>query len=311
VVPRRVRVAAGVAASLALAGTAPACWLTSSFDALVDGGAPVVAEAGTEAASDARFDGVTADAPSDVGPLDAAAPTDAGCLANDYVSSVLADQPLAYWRLDEDGGTTAHDSTHNFDGIYRNGVTLGVAGILPGDTAALFDGDGGYVYVGAHLAFLGTTPFSVEAWIRPTRIDGAFRGVLSNESPSISQRFGYLLYVEQAPDAAVLSGFERWNGGMSNPTVVVNDVTVGAWTHLVGTFDGTNETFYVNGSAVSFNDGKPITITTTGDFVLAALNSAATPSFFAGTVDEVAVYDHALSPTCILAHYDLALGKGP
>jgi hypothetical protein len=307
-VPRRVRVAAGVAASVALVCAGSACWLASSFDALVDGGAPIVMEAGAEAASDARSDVGATDAPVEARP-----PGDGGCLASDYVSSVLADHPLAYWRLDEDAGTTATDVTGAFDGVYRNGVTLGVPGILPGDTAASFDGDGGYVNVGAHLAFFYEAPFSVEAWVRPTRIDGAFRGVVSNESPSISQRFGYLLYVERPPDAGVLSGFERWNGGMSNPTAAAGVVAQGAWTHLVGTFEGTSghEVFYVNGSPVNAYTGPPIQIVTTGVFVIGALNSAMTPTFFAGTIDEVAVYDHALTPRCVEAHYNLALGRSP
>lgn len=97
---------------------------------------------------------------------------------------------------------------------------------------------------------------------------------------------------------------------MSNPTVHVGDIAPGAWTHLVGTFDGTNEEYFVNGSPVSA-DGSPIKITTTGAFVIGALNSAATPTFFAGTIDEVAVYEHALSPRCVAAHYNLALGNPP
>lgn len=294
---RRVRVAVGVAASLAVVCVAPACWLTSSFDALVDGGTTAV---------DAAFE-----APAD-GRSDAGIPTDAGCLANDYVSSVLADRPLAYWRLDEDAGTIARDLTGDYDGTYHAGVTLGVPGILPGDTAASFDGDGGYADFGANLAFFYEAPFSVEAWIRPARLDGEYRGVLSNESTSITQRFGYLLYVERQPDAAVLSGFERWNGGMSNPTLAVNAVTQGAWTHLVGTFESNgHEILYVNGSQANAYGGSPIQITTTGRFVIAALNSASTASFFAGSIDEVAVYDHALSARCAQAHYDLALGKPP
>jgi hypothetical protein len=302
----------GVAASVALVCVAPACWLTSSFDALVDGGAPAVADAGADAASDARSEGPTMDAPVDVR-ADTPAPGDGGCLATDYVSSVLADHPLAYWRLDEDAGTTAADTTGAYDGVYQNGVTLGVPGILPGDTAASFDGDGGYVAVGAHLAFLYEAPFSVEAWIRPTRIDGAFRGVLSNESPSISQRFGYLLYIERPLDAGVLSGFERWNGGQSNPTAAAGVVAEDAWTHLVGTFEGASghEVFYLNGSPANAYTGPAIQISTTGLFVIGALNSAMTPSFFAGTIDEVAVYDHALSARCVEAHYNLALGRPP
>ena len=61
-----------------------------------------------------------------------------------YASVVLADAPLAYYRLDEPAGaTTAHDASGNgLDGSYGAQVTRGVPGLLSGDSdgAATFPG---------------------------------------------------------------------------------------------------------------------------------------------------------------------------
>jgi hypothetical protein len=84
-----------------------------------------------------------------------------------YASAVLADHPVAYWRLGEASGTTAIDSSaHLQTGAYFNGVSLGQPGALPGDpnTAARFDG------VNDHAQFPNPVgdDFTVEAWINTT-----------------------------------------------------------------------------------------------------------------------------------------------
>src|SRR2546430_6231874 len=56
-----------------------------------------------------------------------------------YRASVLADHPVAYWRLDEETGTVMVDASRNGnDGAYAGAVTLGQPGALAsdGDTAA-------------------------------------------------------------------------------------------------------------------------------------------------------------------------------
>ena len=60
-----------------------------------------------------------------------------------YFNVVMPDDPVGYWSLTEaPGSATAGDGSGNvYQGTYRNGVTLGVAGATPnGDDAARFDG---------------------------------------------------------------------------------------------------------------------------------------------------------------------------
>src|SRR2546422_11078822 len=55
-----------------------------------------------------------------------------------YRASVLADHPVAYWRLDEETGTGLVDASGNGnDGTYAGAVSLGQPGALAsdGDTA--------------------------------------------------------------------------------------------------------------------------------------------------------------------------------
>ena len=80
--------------------------------------------------------------------LAAASPHEfATVLAASYSSTVLADAPVAYWRLGESAGTAMVDSTANANsGTYQGGYTLGQPGAIAGDsdTAVTFGGQNGY-----------------------------------------------------------------------------------------------------------------------------------------------------------------------
>ena len=75
-----------------------------------------------------------------------------------YRDEILADQPIAYWRLGESSGTTAFDQAGPTNGSYQNGVTLGQSGALitGSDSAAAFDGVDDQVTV-PHSASLNAT----------------------------------------------------------------------------------------------------------------------------------------------------------
>jgi hypothetical protein len=176
------------------------------------------------------------------------------------------------------------------------------------DTAASFNGVDGLVNMGAVFPFLGGAPFSLEAWIYATHVDGEFRGIVSNESATISARFGYLMYI-QSPDGGIHVGFERWDGGASNPANAANAVTLSQWFHVVGTFGGTGLILYVNGVKEAQITNAIVPISQGNIFLIGALYSGAMPSNFQGSIDEVAVYDHPLDPACVAAHYHLGSGN--
>ncbi len=81
--------------------------------------------------------------------LDAGLVSAQGC---DYEANVLADNPIAYWRLGETGVLTAAaniGSLIDVDGTYTNGVSLGLPGLIldDPDQAAGFDGSDDFVSI--------------------------------------------------------------------------------------------------------------------------------------------------------------------
>jgi PKD repeat protein len=223
-----------------------------------------------------------------------------------YSGAVLADSPLAYWRLGEASGTSAADASgNNRTGSYVGSPSRGLPGALAGDanTAVGFNGSSQYVSV-PYAAALNPSQFTVEAWAYPTGGQGTYRSVVTSRDYAPGNTRGYILY------AAADNTWQLWlgNGGAGWEQVFGPTVTLNAWTHLVATYDGTTARLYLNGvlaassgAAYSPNAQRPLRMA-------AGATDRAPDYFLPGRVDEVAVYGSALAGTRVQAHYVAGAG---
>ena len=100
---------------------------------------------------------------------------------NRYQQSLLSLNPLAYWPLNETGGTTAYDVVGGYNGTYVGGCTLGQAGPAnsifgSGSRSVQLDGSSGYVDI-PEGPFNITGPVTTVAWVdllSPTNFAGVF-----------------------------------------------------------------------------------------------------------------------------------------
>ncbi|HXJ73873.1 MAG TPA: LamG-like jellyroll fold domain-containing protein, partial [Candidatus Dormibacteraeota bacterium] len=226
-----------------------------------------------------------------------------------YAQAVLQDQPVAWWRLDESpGSTAAHDCVGTHDGTYYS-VDLGFPGFFAGDpdTAAFF-GTNGILnsYAGSislDLSGPSNAEFSIEAW---------FNGGVQTQGAGIVT-LGYGSGGEQFcldNNSSVFRFFVR-EANASSRTISGGPGGDGNWHHLVGVCDQTNGMviLYVDGVAVGTN-----TALVPGNGVLRVTGPAAIGARQGGivtdynfnsqaTIDEVAIYPAALSPSRIAAHF--------
>jgi hypothetical protein len=226
--------------------------------------------------------------------------------AVNYADVVLADTPVAYWRFRETPGTTTiEDVTGNgHTGTLNGTASLGEGGLLsdPTDHSILFDGSTGYVEVpdSAPLRFGGTV--SLEAWISPS----TFANASAMSYPRIIGKgnaggTGHTLCVEKnaTADTALarveLEGLTPFT--LDGSTVLLPNKIH----HLVATFDGTTVRMYVDGQLDGAQAVTGILQTSTAPLDIGRRPDAM--RYWQGLVDEVAVYDHVLSPERIAAHY--------
>jgi hypothetical protein len=175
---------------------------------------------------------------------------------------------------------------------------------------------------------------TLEAWIKPDATQGDPARIISHGPQTLSS---YLAGPPPDDNAAPLETSEvflRVEGPPGGPydyvvgsAVFTNgvgttyykasaqapagDFGAGAWTHLVGTYDGANWKLYRNGvelaSAAAAVGALPVI---NGDWAIGATGNGWTNSF-AGAIDEVAIYDRALSASRIAAHYSLGKSGSP
>jgi hypothetical protein len=215
-----------------------------------------------------------------------------------YASAVLADGPVAYFRLGETTGTlAANEIATQPPGKYLGTFSLGAPGAIASDpdgALSLDYADPGRVDVGDVYDFPGNAPFSIEAWIDPAPDDGHFHSIVTKwQQPPTN--FGYEMFYL---DGTLSFSRETTTGG---DVVNASGLVAGSYTHVVGTYDGAELQLYVNGMPAG--PPKSSTLELPEDNIPFQIGAGNSQAPFGGTIDEVAVYNRALPATRVMAHF--------
>jgi hypothetical protein len=268
-----------------------------------DAGAAASGSGGSAAGGSAAGGGATGGSATG-GDATGGSATGGGGAGSTYRAEVLLDAPVAYWRFGEASGPVAASEVGTgMNGVYAGAVTFSVEGAIAGDTdtAVELDGDGAYVLVGDVLDFPNAAPFSLEAWVKPASLPTAYEdGIISKRDYVTGGGQGYTLRVlSSEPAGTVGVSFVRdglMDGAYGGPPLVL-----GTFTHVVATFDGSVVRLYLDGTIVSSDiDGVPTLVDNSSELVIGMEGAT---EYFHGVIDEVAVYDHALAPLRVAAHF--------
>jgi hypothetical protein len=221
-----------------------------------------------------------------------------------YATQVLADGPVGYWRLgDPTGSSTATDATGSNPGAYTAGVALGRPSLLSAhtDTAAKPGGNGAAtVPDSASLRVSGR--LTLETWFRPDSLPaaGQFASLLTKTE-------GYSLQLN-GPRLE----FTLINGSGTRTRLQAPDgaIAPGQTYHVVGTWDGTTQRLYLNGTQVA-SAARTLTVRTTSHPLRIGSWDGTANEALKGTLDEAAVYPTALTATQVQAHTTQGTGAPP
>ena len=193
------------------------------------------------------------------------------------------------WSFNAGTGTTATDSSGFGNTGTLNGATWTQSGQL--GSALLFDGVNDRVDIPDSASLGLTTGMTLEAWVRPTTTTG-WRSVLVKERPG-----GRVYSLYSSDNAGRPSTYLRLKSdvGLVGPAAL----PANTWSHLATTYDGTTHRLYVNGSQVASvsRSGK----IGTSPRPLRIGGNAVFGEWFNGTIDEVRVYNRALTAAEISA----------
>lgn len=164
------------------------------------------------------------------------------------------------------------------------------------------------VAFGDVYGFTGNTPFSVEIWFRQTArcATCAQRIVSKEEYTSETSRTGWYvtIFPDNGTEVANWLGVARVLDGTFTWAPWPTPVALNTWYHVVGTYDGTTLSLYVDGKLVSTSPSTVSLRATTKPLRVGDLDAGTqTNSHFVGDVDEFAVYTSVLTARQVRAHY--------
>lgn len=194
-----------------------------------------------------------------------------------------ADAPIAYYRLGDTDEVMADASGNGSDGEYKNyqeSGPIGISGDL--DHARRFWGDSGYGFANSVAA----APYqaTVEAWVNPddgTR-DQSIGGLAGSDELFITGGLFAYRHLDRVVTADVGPG-------------------PGNFRQVVGVWDGVNVLIYVDG--VLHGSAEAATGRSSAGGGTFYVGYGDNGPWFAGSLDEVAYYDTALTPDRILQHF--------
>ncbi|MDJ0660630.1 MAG: cadherin domain-containing protein [Crocosphaera sp.] len=226
-----------------------------------------------------------------------------------YIDEILLDNPIAYWRLGDFEAITA-DNLGSLgsvvDGTYSGNPTVGVLGLTSNsNTAVDFDGvdDGILIPDNNNINTSSSTKKTIELTFNADTLSGT---QVIYEQGGITKGLNIYLEDNQLNFGAWVSGAGEWLSYEIDAHTTYNVALV---------FDSGELTAYVNGESIG-------TVTTSftyipshsGDVAIGQMNDATRFSddssssansgyYFDGTIDDVALYNKALSSQRIAAHY--------
>jgi chitodextrinase len=207
---------------------------------------------------------------------------------------------VAAYSFDSSGSTVADVS-----GNGNTGTVSGAAWTANGKYggAYSFNGSSSTITVPDSASLDLTTGMTLEAWVDPTVSDTGWHSVLFKEQPGM---LTYALYANAGSKSP--HGEAYLSGGTDVSVDGTAALGASKWTHLAETYDGSSLKLYVNGTLVKTTAAAGSLSTSNGAFRIGG--NSIWGEYYNGLVDDVRVYNRALSATEISTDMSTPLGGG-
>jgi hypothetical protein len=232
--------------------------------------------------------------------------------ASGFKAAVMTNSPVGYWELDEASGPTAFDYAGGHNGTYGGVSTIGTDGPRPPAQPGFASTNTGVQTTGFIIDSAVTLPpvnlstsnrVTITAWVKPSGVQQAYAGLVFSRSAGT---IAGLSYNSNATKLAYEWAGNRVNfdSGMSLPD--------GQWSLVALVVTPTNATLYcgTNQSIRTAVDtfAQPVQTFSGNTMIGLDVSGGESARTFNGSIDEVAIYDRALSSDDINALFAAAVG---
>jgi Concanavalin A-like lectin/glucanases superfamily/FlgD Ig-like domain len=212
-----------------------------------------------------------------------------------------AQGPIAAWSFDSTvGGLYADNSGNGYDAA-PSGTGLSLVAGVKGNALSCPDTGFDIDVLGSANNFTMNS-VTVETWYCPNSFPAVHAKLFDFTSVASGVRNGFGLYmVQQGNVEFSLAGASTWITAHSSMALSLHK-----WYHVVGTYDGNNACVYINGvlaNSVAYTGGIVYPVGADARIGCGKLQNGVNWCFARGAIDEMRIFNYALTQDTILAHY--------
>jgi hypothetical protein len=206
---------------------------------------------------------------------------------------------VAAYGFNEGSGTVVTDVSGNGNNGTISGATWTTSGRY--GNALSFNGTNALVTINNSASLQLTSAMTLEAWVYPTTVNSEWRDVIYKGNDN------YYLEGTSSNSGHPVAGAIL--GGVYAEAIGPNSLTANTWAHLAETYDGATLRLYVNGVQVASRAQTGAIATSTNPLQIGG--DSLYGQYFAGRIDEVRIYNRALSAAEIQNDINTALSPAP
>jgi hypothetical protein len=241
--------------------------------------------------------------------------TDQLDIDSDYASRVKASRPVGYWRFSDWPTTEFTNEAPDGEPLRVGGE---VATVVQGSNSVLEFGmtrESGFLYLDKPWPKLPLSEFAVEVWIKPSHFQNAAVVGLISPGPSTATHENHAMLIELGgPDqlvyTAALANSLRYllrdppseDANNEYGQSVQNVYQVRRWQHVVYVKHKDRIELYLNGEKIATDECSG-QIAAAQTLVCGTLYLSRVTRPFVGQLDELAIYEHALSEQEVKDHF--------
>jgi hypothetical protein len=218
-----------------------------------------------------------------------------------YTISIQAQTPVAYYPF----SGNANDAIGTNHGTV-NGATLTTDRFGNANSAYSFNGTNNTITT-SNLASTQSDNFTMSAWIKPSNINQlGFIMQNGDITGNVGHGYGLVMSGNNASNAGFGNSLTAFYAGVAYVNSGGTFPTANIWYHVVLVRSNGITIFYINGTQTA-NTSTTTVNTPIGSLIIGGLSGS---NFFNGAIDEVKIYNTALSGAQVLAEYNASSNNG-